>query len=62
MKYYKPYKHKHYLFKKYLLGVLGGGRNIFQQEFSQKKPRDITYKNDYNIYIYERPNKRNTKE
>ena len=50
-----PYKHKHFLFKKYLLGVFDGGRNIFQQEFNKKKPRGILYEKDYDIYIYEKP-------
>jgi hypothetical protein len=53
----KPYKHKHFLFKKYLIGVYDGGRNIFQQEFNKnkKKPRDIMYYKTEDIYIYSKP-------
>ena len=55
MKYTRPYKHRHYLFMKYLIGVFDGGRNIFQQEFAKKKPRAILYSKAQDLYIYDKP-------
>jgi len=56
MKYKRRFKHVHFLHKKYLLGVYSGGRNIFQQEFSKKKPRSVRVNSDNpEFYTYEPP-------